>query len=67
MKVYRSKHYEALHEDFKLHLEMGGITQERFDEFERDAFREVPDAPQGCGASVPAMATSPGPGRSVKG
>ncbi|GHV32664.1 hypothetical protein AGMMS49942_06420 [Spirochaetia bacterium] len=63
MKVYRSKIYEALHEDFKLHLEMGGITQERFDEFERDAFKEVPDAPtpQGRVAHTPAMATaSPG-------
>jgi hypothetical protein len=68
MKVYRSKIYEALHEDFKTHLEFGGITQERFDEFERDAFKEVPDTPQGRVAHQPAMATvSPGPkGCSVK-
>ncbi|GHT79297.1 hypothetical protein FACS1894130_07610 [Spirochaetia bacterium] len=43
MKVYRSKIYEALHEDFKTHLKYGGITQERFDDFERAAFKEVPD------------------------
>ncbi|GHT95336.1 hypothetical protein FACS1894141_3750 [Spirochaetia bacterium] len=60
MKVYRSKHYEALHEDFKMFLEDGKITQERFDEFEKDAFKEVPDAPapQGRAARAPAMASA---------
>jgi hypothetical protein len=67
MKVYRSKIYEALHEDFKTHLKYGGITQADMDEFEKDAFKEVPDAPQGSAAArTPAMAASPGPGRSVK-
>jgi hypothetical protein len=68
MKVYRSKIYEVLHEDFKTHLKYGGITQAEMDEFEKDAFKEVPDAPQGRPAHQPAMATaSPGhPGRSVK-
>ncbi|GHV07066.1 hypothetical protein FACS189485_16720 [Spirochaetia bacterium] len=67
MKVYRSKHYEALHEDFKGFLAHGMITPERMAEFEKDAFKEVPDAPHGRAASVPAMAASTGPGRSVKG
>jgi hypothetical protein len=67
MKVYRSKIYEALHEDFKNHLKYGGITQERFDEFEKDAFKEVPDAPQGRASRIPALATaSPPHGRSIK-
>jgi hypothetical protein len=63
MKVYRSGIYEALHEDFKMFLEDGKITPERMAEFEKDAFKEVPDAPasQGRAARVPAMATaSPG-------
>ena len=52
MKVYRSKHYEALHEDFKGFLAHGMITPERMAAFEKDAFKEVPDAsaPQGRAA-----------------
>ncbi|GHV89679.1 hypothetical protein AGMMS50268_01820 [Spirochaetia bacterium] len=60
MRVYRSKIYEALHEDFKTHLKYGGIIQERFDEFEKDAFKEVPDAPAPRAARTPAMAASAG-------
>ncbi|GHU61039.1 hypothetical protein FACS189445_2530 [Spirochaetia bacterium] len=45
MKEYRSGIYEALHKDFKGFLAHGMITPERMAEFERDAFKEVPDTP----------------------
>ncbi|GHT95327.1 hypothetical protein FACS1894141_3730 [Spirochaetia bacterium] len=60
MKVYRSKIFEALHEDFKIHLRYEKITQAEMAEFEKDAFKEVPDAPapQGRAARAPAMASA---------
>jgi hypothetical protein len=68
MREYTSKIFECLHEDFKGFLKHGKITQAEMDAFEKDAFKEVPDAPQGRAAVTPAMATaSPGPQeRSVK-
>jgi hypothetical protein len=42
MKVYRSKIFECPHEDFKTHLEFGGISQADMDEFEKDCFKEIP-------------------------
>ncbi|GHU64659.1 hypothetical protein FACS189447_01940 [Spirochaetia bacterium] len=60
MKVYRSGIYEALHEDLKMFLEDGKITPERMAEFEKDAFKEVPDTPAPRVARTPAMAASSG-------
>jgi hypothetical protein len=56
MKEYRSEIFECLHEDFKTHLKYGGITQAEMDEFERDAFKEVPDTPAPRPAHKPALA-----------
>jgi DNA-binding transcriptional regulator YiaG len=61
MKVYRSKIFECLHEDFKTHLKFGGITQADMDEFEKDCFKEVPDVPPARAARRPALSAA-GPG-----
>jgi hypothetical protein len=68
MKVYRSGIYEALHEDFKMFLEDGKITPERMAEFEKDAFKEVPDVPASRIRVVrtPAIASPGYHGRGVK-
>jgi hypothetical protein len=60
MRKYKSAIYKHLHGEFKDFLKDGMITQERMDEFERDCFKETPDAPRAPHA--PALsAASPAP------
>jgi hypothetical protein len=67
MKEYRSEIFECLHEDFRMFLEIGKITQAEMDEFERDCFKDAPDTPPVSAAHRPAMsAASPGPQGAAK-
>jgi hypothetical protein len=67
MRKYRSAIAKHLHGEFKDLLARGDITPERMVEFEKDCFKDTPDAPQGRAAAIPAMAASPETqGRSVK-
>jgi len=44
MKKYKSKIYEALHEDFAAHLEMGVISEAEMREFDKRCFVQEPKA-----------------------
>jgi hypothetical protein len=62
-KENRSAAFECLHEDFKMFLQDGKITQAEMDEFEKDCFKPSPAA-SGAAQRRPAMSASPGPSRS---
>jgi len=42
MKKYKSKIYEALHEDFSAHFKMGVISEAEMREFEKRCFVQEP-------------------------
>ena len=46
MKKYRSEIFEALHEDFLAHFEMGSISEAELREFEADCFIDDDETPQ---------------------
>jgi putative transcriptional regulator len=67
MRKYKSAIYKHLHGEFKDLFERGDITEERLREFERECFKEVPDAPPARAARRPALsAASPGPQGAAK-
>jgi putative transcriptional regulator len=44
MRKYKSAIYKHLHGEFKDLFEAGDITEERLREFERECFKDAPDA-----------------------
>ncbi|GHU71477.1 hypothetical protein FACS189450_07560 [Spirochaetia bacterium] len=66
MRKYKSAGFRHFHGEMKDLYERRDITAEKLREFEQNCFKSDTGTPQGRGAAVPAMAASPGPGRSGK-
>jgi hypothetical protein len=59
MRKYKSAVFKHLHEEFTYLHSVGDISAEKLAEFEKDAFKDTPDGPQGRAVLSPALA-SPG-------